>query len=140
MMDALKWLLPALHLMGVTHVPDAPMLAAAGEEYAVPASVMVSVKIEETRRSLRNTEISYAGAVGEMQVMPTIWLGRGPCRRIYGPRHINNNRRCGAYILRYYRDRCGDWDCAEFRYVGGDSAYVKSVEFRRVIWALDGVS
>ena len=111
-----------LMMIFVTGHPDALQLRQAGLEQGVPAKVMWSVAYEETRHSNGSGAISNAGAYGRMQVMPSIWGQDRHCQKwwIY-----SRNIRCGAYILRTFYTLYGDWQSAEYHYVGGDSVYIR---------------
>jgi len=132
----MKALIPAARLIAmilVTGHPDALQLRDAGHRYNVPAKIMWSVAYQETHYNRGDGVISSAGAYGRMQIMPSIW-GRDPhCTRwwIYS-RNIN----CGAYILSVFYKSCGNWQCARYKYVGGDWAYVRQTDTRTLYYEL----
>jgi len=125
---AMQAIIPAARLIAmilVTGHPDALQLREAGHHYHVPAKIMWSVAYEETRHSRGDGVISSAGAYGRMQVMPSIWGKDSHCTRWW---LYHRNINCGAYILSVLYKTCGDWTCARYRYVGGDSTYVRHTD------------
>ena len=148
MICAAKLLAPMLLAWRLTGHADALALADAGRMFNVPPSVMWATAYSETRYSaFRNTQVSPAGAVGRMQILPRVWNWQ--CGRVYGQRYYNRNIHCGALVLRYYLARCDeDIRCAAFGYVGGDSAYSRTVggnsllyelKVKAASWPRDGV-
>jgi soluble lytic murein transglycosylase-like protein len=133
MIDALRWMLPAVAAMSFSGHPDAPLLMRAAAAYSVPQDVMFAVANEETRHNWRFKGWSRAGAYGRMQIMPQVWRNDPHCHHLWGRA---GNAYCGAYILRLYYTQCGTWACAEFRYVGGDTLYVHHVEATRLLYTL----
>ena len=130
---AFKFVLPMLAAWQVSGHPDALALADAGRAYDVPQSVMFAIAYAETHHSIRNTEVSRAGAVGRMQVLPRVW-GR-QCGHVWGRPRYEHNIHCGALILRSYLARCDeDIRCAAWHYVGGDSTYARRVAERSLLY------
>jgi len=132
---AFKPLLSMLAAWQFSGHPDASALADAGRMFNVPAPLMWAVAYRETRWDVTNLPTSSAGAVGRMQVMPSVW-GRicGPLR---GRRHYATNVACGAMVLRYYLDLCADDQrCAAWHYVGGDSVYAREVGLHSLLYEL----
>lgn len=123
---AAKALLPFLAAWTWSGQPDALRYVDAAKMFEVPPAVLLASKWLETRRSTRNTEVSRAGALGAMQIMPAVWNRR--CGRVWGARNYERNIACGALIWRYYLSRCNeDVRCAGWHYVGGDRRYADAV-------------
>lgn len=132
---AAKLLVPLLVAWQWSGQPDALRYVEAAKMWRVPPSVLLASKWAETRRSMRNTEVSGAGAHGAMQVMPRYWHWQ--CGRVLGARYYARNIHCGALIWRYYLSRCSeDVVCGGFGYVGGDSTYAKEVGFHSLVLEL----
>lgn len=113
---AAKFLTPLLAAWQLSGHPDALALAAHADSFGVPTELMWAVAYVETRHSTRNTEVSRAGALGRMQIMPRYWYH--VCGRVYGRRHYHANVHCGAYVLRVYYLDTGSWLDAATRYCG----------------------
>jgi soluble lytic murein transglycosylase-like protein len=132
---AFRPLLTLLSAWQLTGHPDAIALSDAARMFNVPQELMWAVAYQETHHDITNTPVSYMGAVGRMQVMPTVW-GRF-CGRLWGRARYSTNVACGAMVLRYYLDRCNDDQlCAAWHYVGGDSAYAREVGLRSLLFEL----
>jgi len=126
---------PLLTMWALYGQPDAIVYADAAKMFNVPVSVMIATKWQETRRSMTNTEVSYAGAEGAMQIMPQVWHWQ--CGAVWGRRRYERNIYCGALILRVYLERCAEnVRCAAFRYVGGYSTYAREVGFHSLMLEL----
>ncbi len=72
----------------------------------VPVRLLASLISVES--SFRVNVRSHAGAEGPAQVIKFFWSDR--CH--WGLNTPEGNIRCGASVLRHYKDRCGGWDCA----------------------------
>ena len=132
---AAKLFLPWLAAWQLTGHVDALQLAQAADMFEVPRAVMFATAWAETRYTATNTQVSYAGAVGRMQILPQAWSWQ--CGNVYGRRYAERNRYCGALVLRHYLSKCAeDVTCAAFHYVGGDSTYAKEVGFRALVMDL----
>lgn len=62
-----------------------------------------------TESSFRKQVSSWAGAIGPAQVKPQYWRDFCGGLELTDPEH---NVYCGAQVLAYYRERCGDLECA----------------------------
>lgn len=86
----------------------------------------------------RPDAVSRVGAVGIMQVMPTVWTGRfdRECGHdLYDPR---TNACYGVLILAFYLGNCrGDTDCALARYNGAITPS-KAVRYQQLVAARRG--
>lgn len=96
---------------------DAYLMAA--NEFKVDPWLLISISIPES--DLDPSAISDAGAVGIMQIMPQYWVGTVPFIKerddLFDP---ELNIRAGAFIIRYYMDRCGGLKQGLQCYHGGE--------------------
>ena len=90
-------------------------------EYGIPRELVYSVILCES--SFREDIVSYAGAVGLMQLMPDTfdWLQK-LMKEEYNQEDIYNpeiNIKCGVFYLSYLYNRFEDWDTALAGYNAG---------------------
>ncbi|MBV1904757.1 MAG: lytic transglycosylase domain-containing protein [Pseudomonadales bacterium] len=79
----------------------------ASVRHKLPTDLIASLVFTES--SFRKYAISGVGAIGPAQVRPDYWGGFCGTSDLTDPAE---NIYCGAQILSYYRDRCGDDQCA----------------------------
>jgi len=113
---ATKFLAPWLLAWSFSGHPDALALKASADSFGVPTDLIYAVAFVETRHSTRNTEVSSAGALGRLQIMPGIW--HRTCGSVWGRRRYAANVHCGALILALYFRNTGNWLDAATRYCG----------------------
>ncbi len=83
-----------------------------------------------TESSFRKHVVSGVGAIGPAQVRPDYWGGFCGTSDLSDPAE---NIYCGAQILSYYRDKCGDDQCALHAYnVGPYTRYYADAGLRYV--------
>lgn len=83
----------------------------ASERQSLPTELIASLVFTES--SFRKYVVSGAGAIGPAQVRPDYWGGFCGTSNLSDPAE---NIYCGAQILSYYRERCGDDHCALHAY------------------------
>ena len=91
----------------------------AGEEYDINPELLIQIAWVESRIGKYN--VSHAGALGIMQVMPTVWVEK--INFVSDRQHLlvpEVNIRAGAYVLRKYLDwACNDHKLALLAYNRG---------------------
>ena len=79
----------------------------ASRRHHLPSDLIASLVFTES--SFRKYVVSGVGAIGPAQVRPEYWGGFCGTSNLSDPAE---NIYCGAQILSYYRDRCGNDQCA----------------------------
>ena len=100
----------------------------ASERQNLPTELIASLVFTES--SFRKHVVSGVGAVGPAQVRPDYWGGFCGTSNLSDPAE---NIYCGAQILSYYWERCGDDQCALHAYnVGPYTRYYADAGLRYV--------
>ena len=103
-------------------------------EFGVPADLVWSVM--KTESGFDSSAVSYKGAVGLMQMMPSTfeWLTDDILREYLGVGMLydpeTNIKYCTYYLSRLY-NRFGDWDTALAAYNGGEGNVSEWLEDKR---------
>ena len=100
----------------------------ASERQDLPTELIASLVFTES--SFRKYVVSGVGAIGPAQVRPDYWGGFCGTSNLSDPAE---NIYCGAQILSYYRERCGDDQCALHAYnVGPNTRFYADAGLRYV--------
>ena len=100
----------------------------ASERQHLPTELIASLVFAES--SFRKHVVSHVGAIGPAQVRPDYWGGFCGTSNLSDPAE---NIYCGAQILSYYRERCGNDECALQAYnVGPNTRYYAAAGLRYV--------
>jgi soluble lytic murein transglycosylase-like protein len=118
------------------------VLAAAAREFGLNSNFVLAVSMWESGRD--QTQISNAGAIGLMQVMPSTaqWAGPALLGRQADVYLAQDNARLGSALLRRYLDEFGDPRLALAAYYQGEQGtrdhgiYSSSRSYVDGIWAL----
>lgn len=85
----------------------------------VPPEIIISIIATES--SFRRNVKSHVGAIGPMQVLPSAWESLN-----YDPSDFYDNIQMGGYIIKKYKDSCGNWKCAFKAYNVGIGNYKRN--------------
>jgi soluble lytic murein transglycosylase-like protein len=100
----------------------------ASERHRLSTELIASLVFTES--SFRKHVVSGVGAIGPAQVRPDYWGAFCGTSDLSDPAE---NIYCGAQILSYYRDRCGDDQCALHAYnVGPNTRFYADAGLRYV--------
>ena len=100
-------------------------------KYNVPPEYIVAALATES--SFRENAVSYAGAIGPMQIIPRFWSGIEG----YDPNIFHDNIQLGTFILSEYKIKCGGtWECAFKAYNVGITNYrnKKLIKSQEIYW------
>lgn len=112
----------------------AELFVKAGREFDVDPLLLVVMSKAESH--FDKDAVSDKGALGVMQVMPSYWAtGKIPfVRDAHSLTTPDVGIRAGAYVLRYYIDKCGSLEKGIVGYHGGDSVCLGKAPMKESTW------